>query len=154
MLGRVLHSEQQKLRALVAVGAYLFIIAGGYYSVFAYLAGPYFLFLIFVMGLLFFLLEHFTGGPKQPEGDGAAASFEIPSDAGQRKRWIERVFKQEKNLMERREIELAIAAIDQQLEYFDRLADKPGAKINPEEITRLVKMRNELRFKLGKPPRG
>lgn len=153
MLGRLLPPTQGKLRMLVAVGAYLFIIAGGYYRAFAYLAGPYFLFLIFIMGLLFFILEHFTGG-NRAAGGGTATSFEIPTDAGQRKRWIDRVFRQEKNIMDRREAELAIAAIDEQLEYLDRLAEKPGAKINPEEITRLVKMKNELRHSLGQPPRG
>ncbi len=50
---------QIKLRLLVGVALYLFIVAGGYYSMFALLAGPYFLFLIFVLGLLYFIPSHF-----------------------------------------------------------------------------------------------
>src|SRR3989338_11291886 len=76
MIGRLLPPRQHKLRLLVAVGAYLFIIAGGYYRTFALLAGPYFLFLIFVMGLLFFFFEHFIGKRREPaaaaEGAGGA----------------------------------------------------------------------------------
>jgi len=154
MLGRLIHHSQSKLRVLVAIGAYLFIIAGGYYRAFAYLAGPYFLFLIFVLGLLFFILEHFTGGPQGTPaagGGGAAPKFEIPTNPDQRKRWLERIFRQERNPMERREIELAIAAIDEQLAYFDRLADKPGAKIDPGTIRELMQHRTQLRIKLGKP---
>lgn len=155
MLGRLLHHEQKKLRALVAVGAYLFIIAGGYYRAFAYLAGPYFLFLIFIMGLLFFILEHFGGGPKGGEGAAAAppptGKFEIPENPQQRQRWLQRIVGQEKHPMERREIELAIAAVDEQLEYMNRLADKPGAKISPDVIKELLQQRIALRRKLGRP---
>ena len=59
-VGRVLHSEHRQLRILLGVSAYLFIIAGGYYRTFALLAGPWFLVLIFVLGILFFFFEHFT----------------------------------------------------------------------------------------------
>ena len=66
MVGRILPGEYTKLRLLLGVTSYLFIVAGGYYGVFALLAGPYFIFLIFIMGLLYFLLGHFRGG----EGPG------------------------------------------------------------------------------------
>lgn len=48
-----------KIRLLLGIALYLFIIAGGYYSVFALLAGPYFIFLIFILGLLYFIPSHF-----------------------------------------------------------------------------------------------
>ncbi len=61
MVGRVLPpgATYNKLRVLLGVTTYLFIIAGGYYRTFALLAGPYFIFLIFVLGILFFFIEHF-----------------------------------------------------------------------------------------------
>jgi hypothetical protein len=61
MVGRVLPPEYGKLRVLLGVGAYMFIIAGGYFPVFALLAGPYFIFLIFILGLVFYVMEHFKG---------------------------------------------------------------------------------------------
>ncbi|MBI2233140.1 MAG: hypothetical protein HYU56_04420 [Candidatus Aenigmarchaeota archaeon] len=61
MVGRVLPPDARynKLRVLLGATTYLFIIAGGYYRTFALLAGPYFIFLIFVLGILFFFIEHF-----------------------------------------------------------------------------------------------
>src|SRR3989344_3839186 len=57
-----------KIRIMIAVSAYLFIITGGDYKVFALLAGPYFIFLIFILGLLYFIPAHFGG-----IGDGHAS---------------------------------------------------------------------------------
>lgn len=68
MVGRVLPPDAtyNKLRVLLGVTTYLFIIAGGYYRTFALLAGPYFIFLVFVLGILFFLMEHFRRrGPNE-----------------------------------------------------------------------------------------
>ncbi len=62
IMGRLFSSlagAQQKLRLLVGVALYLFIVASGYYSMFALLAGPYFLFLIFILGLVYFIPGHF-----------------------------------------------------------------------------------------------
>lgn len=61
-VARILPSQMTKFRLLLGIAVYLFIIAGGYYPAFALLAGPYFIFLIFVLGLLYFVLEHFRGG--------------------------------------------------------------------------------------------
>ena len=58
------------LRLLVGLGAYLFIIFGGYYGVFARIAGPYFIFLIFVLGLFYFFIEHFSRRPAYSSGGG------------------------------------------------------------------------------------
>jgi len=57
---RIFPPEYKRLSLLLGVGAYLFIIASGYYSAFALLAGPYFIFLIFILGLLYFFLHHFS----------------------------------------------------------------------------------------------
>lgn len=72
MTGRVI--ADAKMRMMLGIGAYLFTIAGGYYSAFALLAGPYFIFLIFIVGLVYFvfgsLFGHHGGGGGggQPEG--------------------------------------------------------------------------------------
>lgn len=58
LLGR-LAVQARKIRLLLGLGIYLFILAGGYYRVFALLAGPYFIVLIFVLGILYFIPTHF-----------------------------------------------------------------------------------------------
>ena len=57
MSGRII--PDKKFRIMLGVGAYLFIIAGGYYSFFALLSGPYFIFLIFILGVFGYLARHF-----------------------------------------------------------------------------------------------
>ncbi|MBI3190278.1 hypothetical protein HYZ41_01090 [archaeon] len=74
MTGRIV--TDPKLRMMLGVGAYLFIVAGGYYSMFALLAGPYFLFLIIFMGIIYFAFGHFTG--NRPKVGGASGGF-LPS---------------------------------------------------------------------------
>lgn len=62
ILGRlfsVASGAQVKLRILVGIALYLFIVAGGYYPAFALFAGPYFLFLIFILGVIYFIPHHF-----------------------------------------------------------------------------------------------
>ncbi len=73
LLGR-LAVAQRGIRILIGIGIYLFIVAGGYYSTFALLAGPYFIFLIFILGLLYFIPSHFRvrGGGGMPGGAGAS----------------------------------------------------------------------------------
>ena len=70
MSGRII--PNRNFRIMLGVGAYLFIIAGGYYSFFALLAGPYFIFLIFILGVLGYLGSHFRshggGGPYSRGG--------------------------------------------------------------------------------------
>ncbi|MBI2971381.1 MAG: hypothetical protein HYY37_03130 [Candidatus Aenigmarchaeota archaeon] len=62
--GRIV--DNTKLDLLLSIALYLFIIFGGYYSVFALLAGPYFFFLVIIMGLLLFLKSHFVAGTTRP----------------------------------------------------------------------------------------
>lgn len=71
LLGR-LAVTQKGIRLMLGVGIYLFIIAGGYYNTFALAAGPYFIFLIFILGLLYFIPSHFrVRGGGMPGGAGA-----------------------------------------------------------------------------------
>ncbi|MBI4162145.1 MAG: hypothetical protein HY513_00550 [Candidatus Aenigmarchaeota archaeon] len=63
-----------KIRVMLAVAVYLFIISGGYYKAFALLAGPYFIFLIFILGLLYFIPAHFgIGGAHAHSGRALGA---------------------------------------------------------------------------------
>ncbi len=72
MTGRIV--AQSRLRLLLALGAYMFIVAGGYYSTFALISGPYFIFLIFIMGIVYYFAEHFSkGGGGYSEGGGYEA---------------------------------------------------------------------------------
>ena len=74
LLGR-LAVAQRGIRILLGIGIYLFIIAGGYYNTFALAAGPYFIFLIFILGLLYFIPSHFrVRGGGMPGGAGAAVA--------------------------------------------------------------------------------
>jgi hypothetical protein len=59
LLGRIVASEYGKMRLLVGMALYMFIVASGYYAAFALIAGPYFVFLIFILGALYFLPAHF-----------------------------------------------------------------------------------------------
>ncbi|MFA4819797.1 MAG: hypothetical protein WC613_02440 [Candidatus Aenigmatarchaeota archaeon] len=68
MSGRII--PNRNFRVMLGVGAYLFIIAGGYYSFFALLAGPYFIFLIFILGVLGYLGSHF-----RPHGGGGGGGY-------------------------------------------------------------------------------
>jgi len=81
-VGRIL-IDQPRLRIMLGLGMYLFIIAGGYYPAFALLAGPYFVFLIFIIGLLYFLLGHFgirgRGGTYRPHRGGGTYRSEAGS---------------------------------------------------------------------------
>src|SRR3989344_7987099 len=81
-VGRILPAPYGKLKLLLGVTTYLFIIAGGYYGAFALLAGPYFIFLIFIMGLLYFLLGHFGGGGGPGGGAGGPGGGRHGSSAG------------------------------------------------------------------------
>ncbi len=73
MSGRII--PNRNFRIMLGVGAYLFIIAGRYYAFFAYLAGPYFIFLIFILGVLGYLARHFrAGGGSYSRGGGYSRS--------------------------------------------------------------------------------
>jgi len=50
------------LRLLFGLAIYAYIIIGGFYQAFALAVGPYFLILIFVLGLFYFITAHFRVG--------------------------------------------------------------------------------------------
>ena len=58
LTGRIFTLNKQ-LRLLLGTAIYLFIIAGGYFKTFALLTGPYFIFLIFILGIVYFIPTHF-----------------------------------------------------------------------------------------------
>lgn len=71
LVGRL--TPHPKLNLLMSLAFYAFIVFGGYFRIFALLAGPYFLFLLIIMGLLFFFLGHFglrRGGGMPGGGAG------------------------------------------------------------------------------------
>ena len=78
-----------KLDLLLSVTIYLFIIASGFYRIFALLAGPYFIFLIFILGIVYFFAGHFGfrggGGFAAGRGGGFAAGggTAIEGDVGE-----------------------------------------------------------------------
>src|SRR3989344_2608533 len=78
LVGR-LAVQQKKIRLLLGVGIYMFILAGGYYRAFALIAGPYFIFLIFVLGLIYFIPAHFRvrggGMPGRSTGRGGGGNY-------------------------------------------------------------------------------
>jgi hypothetical protein len=73
-LGSLFGGAHSKFRMLFGIAAYLFVITGGYFRTFALIAGPYFLFLIFGLGLVWFLLRQFRlvrgGGGGAPGAGG------------------------------------------------------------------------------------
>jgi hypothetical protein len=50
------------LRLLFGLAIYSYIIVGGFYQAFALAVGPYFLILIFILGLFYFITAHFRVG--------------------------------------------------------------------------------------------
>lgn len=62
--------KNRGLRLLVGIGLYMFIIVEGFYQMFAYFAKAYFLFLLFIVGLLFFLPRHFSAEDKTKKDEG------------------------------------------------------------------------------------
>jgi len=77
LVGRL--TPHPKLNLLLSLAFYMFIVFGGYFRIFALLAGPYFLFLLIIMGLLFFFLGHIglrrgAGMPGHAAGGGLAGA--------------------------------------------------------------------------------
>jgi hypothetical protein len=71
LVGRI--GMNNKISLLLGVAFYLFIVFSPYglYTMFAYLAGPYFLFMLIIMGLIYFVLGHFS---RKGGGGGSGAS--------------------------------------------------------------------------------
>ena len=62
ILARLYPSGYKGIKLLVGVGMTLFIIFSGAFSIFVYLGGPYFLFLLLVLGIIMYFLGHFRSG--------------------------------------------------------------------------------------------
>lgn len=63
-------SGSKVMKLLIGLAVYLFVIFGGYYSMFAELAKTYFIILIFILGILYFVVGHFIAGPPKEGGGG------------------------------------------------------------------------------------
>lgn len=58
LLGR-LAVQQRGIRVLLGIAIYLFVVFSGYFAVFVMLGNAYFLFLVFILGLIYFIPTHF-----------------------------------------------------------------------------------------------
>jgi hypothetical protein len=76
-----IHLRNAKLRVLMGIAFYLFIVAGGYFSFFVLMSDFYFILLIFVVGLIFFLPSHF-GYKRQNEAGGGAHNLPASAVSG------------------------------------------------------------------------
>jgi hypothetical protein len=61
LLGRITAGAQW-MRFLMGIAIFLFMIVNGWFAMFALMAGPYFVFLIVVLGALYFIPSHFRIG--------------------------------------------------------------------------------------------
>lgn len=152
MSGRII--PDKKFRIMLGVGAYLFIIAGGYYSFFALLAGPYFIFLIFILGVLGYLMRHFrpSGGGYSGGGGGFSrgepgreaskvrAGFnteqraDIKEDIEDLEDDIKKLEKEKRKLEDRRTDELASGSVDRRaVATLEDLINKKDEQIREKE---------------------
>jgi hypothetical protein len=70
-----------KLKLLMGIAMYLFVVAGGYFSFFALLSDFYFIFLIFIVGAIYFLPSHFGRGREGPHSMPGSAVAESHAQA-------------------------------------------------------------------------
>lgn len=127
MVARVLPAQYSGLRFLLGIAAYLFIIVGGYYSLFAYLAGPYFLFLILIMGLLFYFTRHFHGAQTPQTGGGGQQGLMASSN----------------RVQELVNFRIEEEELRKQIEEARKLANPQNV---PQMQTRLSEVRKEIRI--------
>lgn len=81
ILNRLFGMEQTKFRLLFGIALYLFIVAGGYYPMFAYFAGPYFIFLLLIIGAIFFIPTHFYWRRARAGGAASGDAARISEEA-------------------------------------------------------------------------
>ncbi|MBI2583250.1 MAG: hypothetical protein HYW25_01160 [Candidatus Aenigmarchaeota archaeon] len=74
LLGRMPLHGAPWLRLLFGLAIFLYMVINSWFAAFALFAGPYFLFLIIVLGLLYFIPSHFRrgegGAPRQERAQG------------------------------------------------------------------------------------
>ncbi|MEM7819905.1 MAG: hypothetical protein QXD48_03695 [Candidatus Aenigmatarchaeota archaeon] len=132
ILGRLFSltlGAQVKLRVLVGVAIYLFILTSGYYKIFAYLAGPYFIFLIFILGLFYFIFSHFGA---RGEGGGHYPESRKPDES----------------ILKIGEIDREIEDTMKELEIARKTGSKDEARYWAEKLDKLREERAELEKKL------
>lgn len=85
ILGKMAHLTNAGLRLLLGVGIYLFIIINGWYGGFVQITQAYMIFLIVILGILFFIPSHFTGGGGggSSGGGGPLSVNRLRGDTGQ-----------------------------------------------------------------------
>ncbi len=122
LLARLVPIDNKGMRIMVGLSVYLFIVFGGYYPIFARLAGPYFIFLIFVLGLFYFILHHFKGSG----GEYRAGGF---SKAGNK-------FNEQPSIVPRNiiEAERRISWIDSKIQEIDRRIPKAEGKNEAQQL--------------------
>jgi len=147
LLGRLFHpTGQVKLRLLVGIAIYLFIWASGWYGTFAMLAGPYFIFLIVILGLVYFIPAHFGIRHEEPRGKSGGGYYE------EKERVIEGLPKGVRNLLgvpmlgplEREKLEQELKALNKRIAKIEEMADKPGAKVDSETLNKLYIERDAI----------
>ena len=161
MTGRIV--ADSKLRLMLGLGAYLFILASGYYSAFALLSGPYFIFLIFVMGLLYFIFGHFTGrapraaagagGPYRERGEHVKNFDDLDVPKNSRLKTILGV--PTLDIADRKELEISLKKINHRVKKLEELIEKAHNKPGTgdlgrmsEQMDRLIRIRQEIEDKL------
>jgi len=147
LLGRLFHPRGQvKLRLLVGIAIYLFIWASGWYGTFAMLAGPYFIFLIVILGLVYFIPAHFGIRYEKPRGKSGGGYYE------EEERAIEGLPKGVRNLLgvpmlgplEREKLEQELKALNKRIAKIEEMTDKPGAKVDAETLNKLYIERDAI----------
>lgn len=146
MSGRII--PDKKFRVMLGVGAYLFIIAGGYYSFFALLAGPYFIFLIFILGVLGYLAGHFrrgghTGGPYSGGGGYSRGH----SKGGLYSNLVD------ENIVDQVVSRFRYTTNDEKLEIAQEVREliiKTEGHADPKDLYQAVKAQHDLEKRLGK----
>lgn len=160
LVGRIMGDAKMKL--LLGVAFYLFIVFSPYglYTMFAYLAGPYFLFMLIILGLVYFVLGHFgvkrkedmnpaggKGGHAMPMGaiERAARSVENPYENLGRSRINDEIRKKKSQL---RQIE---KQLEDHRKRIDSLLGKgKDAKIGEDTAeANLEQKRTELEMELA-----
>jgi len=156
MLARLFPTGYKGLRLLVGVAVFLFIVFMGYFGMIITLAGPYFTFLLFGLGLLMFILGHFKpgggearyrgGGQAAYAAGGAAASTQQPQQnlggvTGVAKRVLE--------------LEFEIAEAEYQIKQAREAKAAPGSvqlKYSPFEMAKMKREHAQLVAILKKNP--